>query len=29
LFLENVTKEKLFGEMFTTGLKVVNSSDDE
>ena len=29
LFLENFTKEKLFGEMFATGLKVVNASDYE
>jgi len=27
-FFENVTQEKLFGELFATGLEVVNSSDD-
>jgi len=29
LFFQNVTLEELFGEMFATGLGVVNTGDDE
>ena len=29
IFFQNVTQEKLFCEMFATGLEVVNIGDDE